>query len=170
MDQFVLSVDRLKIDIYRSGREGRIFVVTVLANRAGECSERSVRLGFKFTWRRLALFTADGADLLVYTVGFIRAINMHPFPVVFKRTCILALFCFSTVGALIHGIALLRAGGVNSLNELVELMVRAVYGMRHVVAEVDAALVDKRNLRAVKMRIIPLTGVTLILYVGKLYT
>lgn len=87
-----------------------------------------------------------------------------------ERTCIIALFCFSTVGALVHGIALFRAGGGNSLNELVELMVRAGFGVLHVVAEIDAALVAKQNLRVVKMRIIPLTGVTLIPYVGKLYT
>ena len=53
-----------------------------------------------------------------------------------ERTCILARFCFSTVGALVHGIALLRAGGGNSLNGPVELMVLAAFFVLFTVIEV----------------------------------
>ena len=167
-DQFVLSVDRLKIDIYRSGREGRIFTVVVPAILAGVCSDRSGGYGFKLTVNRRALFTAARTltDLLVLTGSLLHAFDMFPFPVVVKRTCILAHFCFSTVGALVHGIALLRAGGGNFLNELVELMVLAVFSVDRVVAEIDAALINKGNLvkqpTFILVRIIPFPRITVI--------
>ena len=100
----------------------------------------------------------------------IRTLNVHiGAPVMIERLLKVILLCHAAVFALVHGIALLRAGGVNSLNELVELMVRAGFGVGRVVAEVDTALVDKRKLRVVQMRIIPLTSVTLIPNFGKLY-
>ena len=77
--------------------------------------------------------------------------------------------CLVAVFALVIRIALFRAGGGNSLNDLVELMVLTGFGVLLVVAEVDTALVDKRKLRVVQMRILPLTSVTLIPNFGKLY-
>ena len=121
-------------------------MVGVPANLAGECSDRSGGCFFKITHNRRALFTAARTltDFLLHTGSPLRVINMHPVtPLMAERTCIIALFCFSTVGALVHGIALFRAGGGNGLYKLVEFVVLTVFSVDRVVAEVDTALINK---------------------------
>lgn len=85
-----------------------------------------------------------------------------------ERRNIFALPFLAAVSALVIRIALLRAGGGNDRRSH-KVVVLAVFIVLLVVAEVDTALVDKQNLRVVKMRIIPLTGVALIPNFGKPY-